>query len=115
MPDSVIASALGYNQMNSVLDKNVQSGISTPYSGFQSTLGGLQSTFGGFQSTFGGFQSTFGNGLMTPGWKTQTGSSTDLDLRKIGQAKNRIMDIRLNQVNIIFAQKFLFATKLIDF
>ncbi|KAI3418954.1 hypothetical protein GPALN_008047 [Globodera pallida] len=98
VPDSVIASAMGYNQMNTMLDKNVQSGISTPYSGFQSTLGGLQSTFG-FHSTFGGFQSTLGGGLMTPGWKTQNGSSTDLDLRKIGQAKNRIMDIRLNQVS----------------
>lgn len=71
-----------YGQMNSVLDRNIQSGLTTPYSGFQSTLGGMAS------------------GILTPGWKTgiQTGTSTDLDLRKIGQARNQIMDIRLNQV-----------------
>ena len=99
MPDSVIASAMGYGQMNTVMDQSVQNGISTPFSGFQSTLGsGFRSTFGGFQSTFGGFQSILNPGLVTPGWKTGAGTSSDLDLRKIGQAKNRIMDIRLNQV-----------------
>jgi len=92
VPDSVIASAMGYGQMNTVMDSSIQNGISTPYSGFQSSLGG------GFQSTFGGFQSILNPGLVTPGWKTGTGTSSDLDLRKIGQAKNRIMDIRLNQV-----------------
>ena len=100
VPDSVIASAMGYGQMNTVMDKGVQGGINTPYSGFQSTMGGFQSTFGGFQSTFGGgFQTALNPGLITPGWKTGTASSADLDLRKIGQAKNRIMDIRLNQVS----------------
>jgi hypothetical protein len=97
----VIASAMGYGQMSTVMDKNVQNGINTPYSGFQSSLGGFQSTLGlgGFQSTFGGgFQTALNPGMATPGWKTGTGTSTDLDLRKIGQAKNRIMDIRLNQV-----------------
>uniref|UniRef100_A0A915M987 Pre-mRNA-processing factor 6 n=1 Tax=Meloidogyne javanica TaxID=6303 RepID=A0A915M987_MELJA len=93
VPDSVIASAMGYGQMNTVMDSSIQNGISTPYSGFQSSLGG------GFQSTFGGFQSILNPGLVTPGWKTGTGTSSDLDLRKIGQAKNRIMDIRLNQVS----------------
>lgn len=108
MPDSVIASAMGYNQMNTVIDKNVQGGIATPYSGFSSTLGGFQSTFGfGFQSTFGGFQSTLNGGLMTPGWKSQTGSSTDLDLRKIGQARNRIMDIRLNQASCDYSHIYI--------
>jgi hypothetical protein len=87
---------MGYGQMNTVMDQSIQNGISTPFSGFQSTLGG-----GGFQSTFGlggGFQSILNSGVATPGWKTGTGTSSDLDLRKIGQAKNRIMDIRLNQV-----------------
>lgn len=38
---------------------------------------------------------------MTPGWKTgiQSGmASTDLDLTKIGQARNKILDIKLTQV-----------------
>lgn len=89
VPDSVLSMGMQYGQMNSVLDRNIQSGLTTPYSGFQSTLGGMTSTLGGMAS-----------GILTPGWKTgiQTGTSTDLDLRKIGQARNRIMDIRLNQV-----------------
>jgi hypothetical protein len=89
---------MSYGQMGAVVDPSVQSGI-------QSTFGsGFQSTLGGFQSTLGGFQSTLNPGLVMPGWKTgtQTGSSTDLDLRKIGQARNRIMDIRLNQVSLSF-------------
>ncbi|KAI1724194.1 tetratricopeptide repeat domain-containing protein [Ditylenchus destructor] len=96
VPDSVIASAMNYGQIGSVMDGSVQNGMTTPFSsGFQSTLGG------GMTSALGGFTSTLNSGLMTPGWKTgvQTGSSTDLDLRKIGQARNRIMDIRLNQVS----------------
>ncbi|KAI1705808.1 tetratricopeptide repeat domain-containing protein [Ditylenchus destructor] len=96
VPDSVIASAMNYGQIGSVMDGTVQNGMTTPFSsGFQSTLGG------GMTSALGGFTSTLNSGLMTPGWKTgiQTGSSTDLDLRKIGQARNRIMDIRLNQVS----------------
>lgn len=38
-------------------------------------------------------------GIMTPGWAT---SSMDLDLRKIGQARNALMDIKLNQVKYIY-------------
>uniref|UniRef100_A0A915CUS0 Pre-mRNA-processing factor 6 n=1 Tax=Ditylenchus dipsaci TaxID=166011 RepID=A0A915CUS0_9BILA len=95
VPDSVIASAMSYGQLGSVMDSTVQNGMTTPFSsGFQSTFGG------GMASTMGGFTSSMNSGLLTPGWKTgtQTGS-TDLDLRKIGQARNRIMDIRLNQVS----------------
>jgi len=84
--------AMNYGQMGTMMDSSVQSGMMSTFgSGFQSTLGGFQSTLGGFQST---------SGLLTPGWKTgtQTGASTDLDLRKIGQARKDIMDVRLNQV-----------------
>ncbi|MFH4975700.1 hypothetical protein AB6A40_002409 [Gnathostoma spinigerum] len=100
VPDSVIASAMAYGQVGNQIDSRVQSGLVTPLSGFSSTLGGMTSTFGsGFMSTLGGLSS----GLLTPGWKTgiQTGarSNTDLDLRKIGQARNAIMDIKLNQVS----------------
>ncbi len=80
VPDSLIAMAMQYGQTSSTLDNRVQSGLMTPFSGTMSTIN---------------------SGLLTPGWKTgiQTGvSSTDLDLRKIGQARNLIMDVRLNQV-----------------
>ena len=96
VPDSVIAMAMNYGRTGSVLDSSVQNGMQTPFnSGFQSTFGS------GMMSSLGGFTSTMNSGLQTPGWKTgvQTGTSTDLDLRKIGQARNRIMDIRLNQVS----------------
>ncbi|KAI6232354.1 PRP6-like protein [Aphelenchoides besseyi] len=79
--DSLIASAAAYGQMGTMLDSNVQSGLLTPYSGLQSTIGGTQT------------------GLLTPGWQTGVQTSGDLDLRKIGQARNRIMDIRLNQLS----------------
>lgn len=39
---------------------------------------------------------------MTPGWKSDipsSGTSTDLDLVKIGQARNKIMDMQLTQVS----------------
>ena len=38
---------------------------------------------------------------MTPGWRSgiKTGTSSDLDLIKIGQARNKIMDIKLNQAS----------------
>lgn len=38
---------------------------------------------------------------MTPGWATgiKTGSSTDLDLVRIGQARNQLMGMKLNQVS----------------
>lgn len=83
------------------MDTRVQSGLLTPMgSGMTSTFSGMMSTYGsGFMSTLSGIKS----GLLTPGWKTgiQTGSasSADLDLRKIGKARNAIMDMKLNQVH----------------
>ncbi|CAI4233237.1 unnamed protein product [Auanema sp. JU1783] len=82
VPDSVLSMGLSYGESSATLDERVQSGMMTPFgSGMQSTLGGI----------------------MTPGWKTgiQSGikSSNDLDLIKIGQARNKIMDIKLNQVS----------------
>ncbi|CAI2352621.1 unnamed protein product [Caenorhabditis sp. 36 PRJEB53466] len=85
VPDSVIAMNLGYGAMSHSID--VSSGMATPFSsGFMSTLGGA-----------GGK-----SGLLTPGWKTgiQTGTATsNLDLVKIGQARNKIMDLQLTQVS----------------
>jgi len=83
--DSIIASAMNYGQMGTVLESSVQSGLMTPYSGFQSTVGGLKTSLN--------------TGLLTPGWQTGVQTSTDLDLRKVGAARNRIMDIRLNQLS----------------
>jgi pre-mRNA-processing factor 6 len=39
--------------------------------------------------------------LLTPGWRTgvQTSAATSLDLRKIGAARNQLMDMKLNQVS----------------
>jgi pre-mRNA-processing factor 6 len=85
---------MSYGQMGSVLDSTVQAGMMTPYGG-------------GLQSTVGGLQTSLNTGLLTPGWKTGIQSSTDLDLRKVGQARNRIMDIRLNQVSIFATSKNL--------
>lgn len=88
---------MNYGRTGSVLDDSVQSGMQTPFNS------GFQSTFGSGMLTLGGLTSSINSGLQTPGWKTQVqeSTSTDLDLRKIGQARNRIMDIRLNQVNVI--------------
>uniref|UniRef100_A0A914YW71 Uncharacterized protein n=1 Tax=Panagrolaimus superbus TaxID=310955 RepID=A0A914YW71_9BILA len=79
LPDSVISGAMTMGAMNHVIDP---SGMATPLGGFATPMA-----------------SAFSSGLATPGWKTSTtpGSSTDLDLQKIGQARNRLMDIRLNQ------------------
>lgn len=43
-------------------------------------------------------------GLLTPGWKTSAspGATDNLDLRKIGQARNQLMDMKLNQVRLRF-------------
>lgn len=81
VPDSIIAMNMNYGQMSNSIDAN--SGLTTPFSsGFMSTLGGNKS------------------GIMTPGWKTGIQStSTDLDLVKIGQARNKIMDMQLTQVS----------------
>lgn len=108
VPDSIIASAMSYGQMSSQMDSRIQSGLLTPMgSGITSTFSGMTSTYGsGFMSTLSGIKS----GLLTPGWKTgiQSGSSSsaDLDLRKIGQARNAIMDIKLNQVSFVQVAKF---------
>uniref|UniRef100_A0A0N5APJ7 Pre-mRNA-processing factor 6 n=1 Tax=Syphacia muris TaxID=451379 RepID=A0A0N5APJ7_9BILA len=108
VPDSLLATAMSYGQFSSQMDTRVQSGLMTPLgSGITSTFSGMTSTYGGMMSTLGsGFMTTLSgikSGLLTPGWKTgvQTGSSSnaDLDLRKIGQARNAIMDIKLNQVS----------------
>lgn len=85
VPDSIIAMNMNYGQMSTSIDAS--SGLTTPFSsGFMSTLGGG----GGAKS-----------GIMTPGWKTgvQSGTSSNLDLVKIGQARNKIMDMQLNQVS----------------
>lgn len=90
---------VSYGHVESVLDRAVQSG-------YQSSLSGFQSTFGsGLMSTLGGFTSSFNPGGINSGWKTgiSTGISTDLDLRKIGQARNQIMDMRLNQVKFFLS------------
>lgn len=60
-----------------------------------SALDPLQSSYGGGLMTPYPGANTPG-GIMTPGWAT---SSMDLDLRKIGQARNALMDIKLNQVS----------------
>ncbi|CAL2047807.1 unnamed protein product [Caenorhabditis brenneri] len=81
VPDSIIAMNMNYGQMNTSIDAN--SGMTTPFSsGFMSVMGGGKS------------------GIMTPGWKTGIQStSNDLDLVKIGQARNKIMDMQLTQVS----------------
>ena len=78
VPDSIIAMNMGMGQVSSMMDNRVQSGFMTPMgSGFATPMA----------QAFSGFKTS-----VTPG------TSTDLDLQKIGQARNRLMDIRLNQV-----------------
>ncbi|VDP24913.1 unnamed protein product [Heligmosomoides polygyrus] len=84
VPDSVIAMSMNYGETTSTLDSRVQSGLATPFGS------GFQSTFGGMQSTLGGWKSGINSGIST---------GHDLDLIKIGQARNKIMDIKLNQVS----------------
>lgn len=76
MPDSLLARAGISGDSVSALDPRQQS-----------YPGGLLTPFPGTNTP---------GGLMTPGWATP---STDLDLRKIGQARNTLMDIKLNQVS----------------
>ncbi|MCP9262881.1 Pre-mRNA-processing factor 6 [Dirofilaria immitis] len=85
VPDSIIASAMSYGQMSSQMDTRIQSGLLTPMGS-------------GITSTFNGMTSTYGSGWKT-GIHSGSSSSADLDLRKIGQARNAIMDIKLNQVS----------------
>ena len=58
---------------------------------------GMASTLGGYVTPMA---AAFSSGLATPGWQTGTrsGTGTDLDMQKIGQARNKLMDIKLNQV-----------------
>ncbi|GMT32217.1 hypothetical protein PFISCL1PPCAC_23514, partial [Pristionchus fissidentatus] len=86
MTDSMLAMATSYGDTGSSIDGRVQSGM-------MSTIGGMQSTMGGMMSTLG----TVGAGWQS-GIKSGAASS-DLDLIKIGQARNKIMDIKLNQVS----------------
>lgn len=76
MPDSLLAKAGITGDTVAVIDPRQQ-----PYGG------GLTTPFPGTATP---------GGLMTPGWATP---SADLDLRKIGQARNTLMDIKLNQVS----------------
>ncbi|CAJ0586620.1 unnamed protein product, partial [Mesorhabditis spiculigera] len=97
VPDSILHQAMNIGASTNMLDDRVQSGMMTPMNtGLMSTIGG-----GTASSILGpGMMSTLG-GMLTPGWKsgTKTGGSSDLDLNKIGQARNKIMDIKLNQVS----------------
>ncbi|KAK6009661.1 PRP1 splicing factor, partial [Ostertagia ostertagi] len=84
VPDSLIAMSMSYGETTSTLDSRVQSGMTTPFGS------GFQSTFGGMQSSLGGWKTGINSGIS---------SGHDLDLIKIGQARNKIMDIKLNQVS----------------
>ncbi|KAE9420811.1 hypothetical protein Angca_003976 [Angiostrongylus cantonensis] len=84
VPDSLIAMSMSYGETTSTLDSRVQSGMTTPFGS------GFQSTFGGMQSSLGGWRTGIHSGIS---------SGHDLDLIKIGQARNKIMDIKLNQVS----------------
>ena len=50
------------------------------------------------QQALGGLSTPF-TGTMTPGMVTPTG---EYDLRKIGEARNTLMDVKLNQVKYSF-------------
>lgn len=107
---------MAYGHLSTHIDSRVQSGLVTPLgAGITSTFSGISSTFGSFGSGYLTSLSGIKTSLLAPGWKTGiqsgSGSSADLDLRKIGQARNAIMDIKLNQV--IFLN--FFATKLGNF
>lgn len=85
VPDSIIAMNMGMGQVSSMMDHRIQSGLMTPMgSGLSSTLPGFATPMA---QAFSGFKTS-----------VNPGTSTDLDLQKIGQARNRLMDIRLNQV-----------------
>ncbi|XP_039250492.1 pre-mRNA-processing factor 6-like [Styela clava] len=55
-----------------------------------------QQQFGGINTPFPGGLNTPFPGTATPGWATPAG---ELDMRKIGQARNTLMDMRLSQVS----------------
>ncbi|XP_050416924.1 pre-mRNA-processing factor 6, partial [Patella vulgata] len=55
---------------------------------------GMNANLSAQDQKFGGLTSPFGT--ITPGFST---SSSDIDMRKIGQARNTLMDIKLTQVS----------------
>ncbi|CDW55092.1 Pre mRNA processing factor 6 [Trichuris trichiura] len=84
VPDSVLSRFASADTANMLdLRQQMYGGLTTPSLGSATSLG-MRS----------------GVNMFGPGWSTgiATGSSTDLDLCKIGQARNQIMDMKLNQV-----------------
>jgi len=79
VPDSLFARGLAQGATVNTLDARQQQfgGINTPFPG----ASGLNTPF---------------PGSATPGWSTPAG---ELDMRKIGQARNTLMDMRLSQVS----------------
>nr|CAB3265193.1 pre-mRNA-processing factor 6 [Phallusia mammillata] len=79
VPDSLFARGLQQGETVNSLDSRQQhfGGINTPFPG----ASGLNTPF---------------PGTATPGWSTPAG---ELDMRKIGQARNTLMDMRLSQVS----------------
>lgn len=77
VPDSFLAKGLAQSQTVNTVDSRQQQfgGLNTPFSG------GINTPF---------------PGSATPGWATPAG---ELDMRKIGQARNTLMDMRLSQVS----------------
>ena len=67
-----------------------------------------QQKYGGINTPFPGASglNTPFPGTATPGWTTPAG---ELDMRKIGQARNTLMDMRLSQVrNTTELRKLIF-------
>uniref|UniRef100_F7BJA3 Pre-mRNA-processing factor 6 n=1 Tax=Ciona intestinalis TaxID=7719 RepID=F7BJA3_CIOIN len=60
------------------------------------TLDARQQQYGGINTPFPSGLNTPFPGTATPGWSTPAG---ELDMRKIGQARNTLMDMRLSQVS----------------
>ncbi|KHJ41259.1 tetratricopeptide repeat protein [Trichuris suis] len=85
VPDSVLSRFASSDTTNMLdLRQQMYGGLTTPSLGSATSLG-MRS----------------GVNMFGPGWSTgiATGSSTDLDLCKIGQARNQIMDMKLNQLS----------------
>lgn len=60
--------------------------------------------FGGLNTPYPGGLNTPYPGGMTPGLMTP--GTGELDMRKIGQARNTLMDMRLSQVRVYVMQHF---------
>ncbi|KRX96568.1 Pre-mRNA-processing factor 6, partial [Trichinella pseudospiralis] len=99
VPDSVL-SRYAYGDTTTTLDK-------------RQMFGGLNTPFPGNATSFSGMQTV---GPNVPGWMSgiSTNSSTDLDLRKIGQARNQIMDMKLNQVSNYYASDSVSGQTVVD-